>query len=172
MKKILFLLVALVCSMSINAQVMKVMKNGEEVATYRGTEYTIVFGEELAAKPYSVTFKKSNFTGFNSSTITASNNDVTIELALSCKRDFVFINPIWSEMEEIMSASTGSKLTITVTPKTSGVTVTGIEYKTWRGQVTKTGEGPWEFSIERDEVYDGSTNLGSSFDDIVVNYTK
>ena len=45
MKKILFSLVALVCSMSMNAQVMKIMKNGEEVATYKGAEYTVVFEE-------------------------------------------------------------------------------------------------------------------------------
>ncbi|MBQ0049258.1 MAG: hypothetical protein KBT12_03320 [Bacteroidales bacterium] len=51
MKKILFSLVALVCSMSMNAQVMKVMKNGEEVATYKGAEYTVVFEEEPASTP-------------------------------------------------------------------------------------------------------------------------
>ena len=45
MKKILFSLVALVCSMSMNAQVMKVMKNGEEVAKYNGAEYSVVFEE-------------------------------------------------------------------------------------------------------------------------------
>ena len=45
MKKILFSLVALVCSMSMNAQVMKIMKNGEEVAKYNGAEYSVVFEE-------------------------------------------------------------------------------------------------------------------------------
>ena len=53
MKKILFSLVALVCSMSMNAQVMKVMKNGEEVATYQGAEYSVVFEEELKSTPTS-----------------------------------------------------------------------------------------------------------------------
>ena len=52
MKKILFALVALVCSMSMNAQVMKIMKNGEEVATYKGSDYTVVFGEETEADPW------------------------------------------------------------------------------------------------------------------------
>ena len=46
MKKILFSLIALVCSMSMNAQVMKVMKNGEVEATYKGSEYSVVFEEE------------------------------------------------------------------------------------------------------------------------------
>ena len=46
MKKILVSLVALVCSMSMNAQVMKVMKNGEVEATYKGSEYSVVFEEE------------------------------------------------------------------------------------------------------------------------------
>ena len=45
MKKILFSLVALVCSMSMNAQIMKVMKNGVEVAKYNGAEYSVVFEE-------------------------------------------------------------------------------------------------------------------------------
>ena len=48
MKKILFSLMALVASMSMNAQVMKVMKNGEEVAKYKGAEYTVVFEEAPA----------------------------------------------------------------------------------------------------------------------------
>ena len=37
---------ALVASMSMNAQVMKVMKNGEVEATYKGSEYSVVFEEE------------------------------------------------------------------------------------------------------------------------------
>ncbi|MBQ0021517.1 MAG: hypothetical protein KBT39_13515 [Bacteroidales bacterium] len=45
MKKIIFSLVALVASMSMNAQVMKVMKNGEVVATYEGADYEYVFEE-------------------------------------------------------------------------------------------------------------------------------
>ena len=43
MKKILFSLVALMCSMSMNAQDMKVMKNGEVVATFSGSKYKFVF---------------------------------------------------------------------------------------------------------------------------------
>ena len=49
MKKILFSLVALVASMSMNAQVMKIMKNGEEVARYNGADYTVVFEEAQAS---------------------------------------------------------------------------------------------------------------------------
>ena len=48
MKKVIFTLVALVASMSMNAQVMKVMKNGVEVATYKGADYTVVFEEAPA----------------------------------------------------------------------------------------------------------------------------
>lgn len=46
MKKILFSLVALMCCMSINAQVMKVMKNGEVVKTYTAAEVSEVVFEE------------------------------------------------------------------------------------------------------------------------------
>ena len=46
MKKVIFTLVALVASMSMNAQVMKIMKNGEVEATYKGSEYSVVFEEE------------------------------------------------------------------------------------------------------------------------------
>ena len=48
MKKILFSLVALVASMSMNAQVMKVIKDGVEVAKYKGANYTVVFEEAPA----------------------------------------------------------------------------------------------------------------------------
>lgn len=47
MKNILFSLVALVCSMSMNAQTMNVMKNGELVAKYRGADYSVVFEKKL-----------------------------------------------------------------------------------------------------------------------------
>ena len=47
MKKILFSLVALVCSMSMNAQVMKVMKGNYVVATYKASQAdNVVFEEE------------------------------------------------------------------------------------------------------------------------------
>ena len=47
MKKILFSLIALVCSMSMNAQVMKIMKNGQDTPeeTYYGSDYYVVFEE-------------------------------------------------------------------------------------------------------------------------------
>ena len=65
MKKILFSLVALVCSMSMNAQVMKVMKNGEVVATYNGAEYTVVFEEEPAGSTTTGTAKRTGDIGVN-----------------------------------------------------------------------------------------------------------
>ncbi|MBQ0021333.1 MAG: hypothetical protein KBT39_12535 [Bacteroidales bacterium] len=46
MKKILFSLVALVCSMSMNAQVMKVMKGNTVVATYKASQADNVVFEE------------------------------------------------------------------------------------------------------------------------------
>ena len=49
MKKIFLALFALAGTMSMNAQVMKVMANGEEVATYKGAKYTVVFEEEQAS---------------------------------------------------------------------------------------------------------------------------
>lgn len=50
MKKVLFSLIALVCSMSMSAQVMKVMKNGQDtpVETYYGSDYYVVFEEAPA----------------------------------------------------------------------------------------------------------------------------
>ncbi|MBQ0056449.1 MAG: hypothetical protein KBT20_02225 [Bacteroidales bacterium] len=48
MKKILFSLVALVASMSMNAQIMKVMKGNEVVATYTSVQAdNVVFEEEI-----------------------------------------------------------------------------------------------------------------------------
>lgn len=75
-------------------------------------------------------------------------------------------------MGDINMGRSGSKLTITVTPKISGVTVTGIEYKTYAGTATRTGEGPWEFTVNNDKVYDGSTDLGTCYEPITLNYTK
>ena len=46
MKKILFSLVALVCSMSMNAQIMKVMKGNTVVATYKASQADNVVFEE------------------------------------------------------------------------------------------------------------------------------
>ena len=59
MKKILFSLVALVCSMSMNAQIMKIMKNGQDtpVETYYGSDYYVVF-EEAPAAPASASWTK------------------------------------------------------------------------------------------------------------------
>ena len=53
MKKIIFTLLALVGTMSMNAQVMKVMKNGQDtpVETYNGSDYYVVF-EEAPAFPF------------------------------------------------------------------------------------------------------------------------
>ena len=53
MKKIFFTLLALVGTMSMNAQVMKVMKNGQDtpVETYNGSDYYVVF-EEAPAIPF------------------------------------------------------------------------------------------------------------------------
>lgn len=53
MKKILFSLIALLCSMSINAQVMKVMKGEEVVATFTSAQANqVVFGEDT---PFTMT---------------------------------------------------------------------------------------------------------------------
>ena len=49
MKKIFLALFALVGTMSMNAQVMKVVKNGEEVAKYNGVDYEFVFEEAKAS---------------------------------------------------------------------------------------------------------------------------
>ena len=113
---------------------------------------------------------ETDFTGFESSTLTASNADVSVSLALTGDRGR---DPIWNDMGDVQMVRGNSKLTITVTPAT-GVTVSGIEYIHNYGndKVTKTGAGPWEFDVPRDmEVYDGSTQLGN-FCGIVVNYSK
>ena len=60
MKKIFFTLLALVGTMSMNAQVMKVMKNGQDtpVETYSGSDYYVVF-EEAPAAPTTGTAKRT-----------------------------------------------------------------------------------------------------------------
>ncbi len=59
MKKIFFTLLALVGTMSMNAQVVKVMKNGQDtpVETYNGSDYYVVF-EEAPAGPTTGTEKR------------------------------------------------------------------------------------------------------------------
>lgn len=47
MKKIFFSLVVLICCMSMNAQIMKVVKGTEVVATYKGADYQVVFEEQV-----------------------------------------------------------------------------------------------------------------------------
>lgn len=47
MKKIFFALIALLCSMSMNAQIMKVMKDGQLVATYKASEANRVVFEDV-----------------------------------------------------------------------------------------------------------------------------
>lgn len=179
MKKIFFSLVAFVAAMSMNAQVMtqvmKVYKDGAIVASYTAAQMdSVVFEEAPVVQSYSVTFEKgdprmgeSDFTGFDTSTLTASNDDVTIVLALSSDNG----NPEWNSRGNISMALGDSKLTITVTPE-AGVTVTGIEYEGQNNTATKTGAGPWEFTVKMDAASDGSTSLGQSFVSITVNYTK
>lgn len=57
MKKILFSLVALVTAMSMNAQILKVTKGTEVVATYVGTDYKFSFEESV--KVASITLNKT-----------------------------------------------------------------------------------------------------------------
>ena len=59
MKKILFSLVALVCSMSMNAQVMKVMKGNEVVATYTADQADNVVFEEAQGSTTTGTAKRT-----------------------------------------------------------------------------------------------------------------
>ncbi len=59
MKKILFSLVALVCSMSMNAQVMKVMKGNVVVATYTAEQADNVVFEEAQASTTTGTAKRT-----------------------------------------------------------------------------------------------------------------
>lgn len=56
MKKIIFSLVALVAAMSMNAQILKVTKGTEVVATYVGTDYKFSFEESV--KVASITLNK------------------------------------------------------------------------------------------------------------------
>ena len=178
MKKILFSLVALVCSMSMNAQVMKVMKNGEEVAKYNGADYEFVFEEEPAVQPYSVTFDKwmnaFSVSGNDDEKLIASNDDVTVELVLSSS-DGPGMPPSWNAMGDVRGGDKGGKLTVTVTAKDTGVTITGIAIQGSDNNVTKTGSGPYEFTLGTgfalQRFYDGDTKIGS-ISKLTVNYTK
>ena len=147
-------------------------KAATDITVERNKIYPITFN----ATSYAASFEKGDprrgttaFSGFSSSTLTASNADVSVSLALTCDMGRA---PQWNDRGDVQMVSDPSKLTITVTPAT-GVTVSGIEYiHNYDDKVTKTGAGPWQFDVPRDmEVYDGSTQLGS-FYGIVVNYTK
>lgn len=102
MKKILFSLVALVAAMSINAQVMKVYKNGAVVASYSDAQMdSVVFGAQTAPDPkdvfqngavikmvftqtpsdtYSLTYTYINGTFVVNEVITSQLGDVTSQL--------------------------------------------------------------------------------------------
>lgn len=150
-------------------------KAATDITVGRNKIYPITF----KATSYGASFEKGDphmgttaFEGFRSSTLRASNADVSVSLALIGDRD-----PQWNDMGGL-EVRKDAKLTITVTPAT-GVTVSGIEYLYSGGneKVTKTGAGPWEFDVKANDrkVYDGSTELHDTFSGfygIVVNYTK
>ena len=151
-------------------------KAATDITVERNKIYPITF----KATSYAASFEvgdprrgETAFSGFESSTLTASNADVSVSLALTGDRG---MDPEWNERGDIM-AMEDSKLTITVTPET-GVTVSGIEYLYSYGnkKVTKTGAGPWQFDVKNNKVYDGSTELHSTYSGgcygIVVNYKK
>ena len=117
--------------------------------------------------PFNVTF--SDFS-YSETTATASNNDVTVTLTLSSTSS---ATPKWDrrQISEYENDDEGT-MTINVTPKKSGITVAGIVYDGGGYQTTKTGTGPWNFTIRYNRVYDGDKPLGSLLMSVTVNYTK
>ena len=116
--------------------------------------------------PFNVKFQDFSYSG---TTATASNNDVTVTLTLSSTSS---ATPMWNgrQISEYEEDDEGT-MTINVTPKKSGVTVAGIVYE-GGSQTTKTGPGPWNFTIRYNKVYDGDKSLGSLLMSVTVNYTK
>lgn len=85
MKKILFSLIALLCSMSINAQVMKVMKGEEVVATFTSAQANqVVFGESTGE--FSVTVKMGSIVGLTGNESYETNYPSTTVLGVSCSK--------------------------------------------------------------------------------------
>lgn len=63
MKKIIFTLIALCCALSMDAQILKVMKNGEVIMTLKASEADeFVFEEEPIVKVTGITLNRSAFT--------------------------------------------------------------------------------------------------------------
>lgn len=168
MKKILFALIALVCSMSMNAQVMIVMRGNTVVATYTAAQAdNVVFKNALASVEFKMDRLENDFTSVDAKTKTASNDDVTITLALNTGE--------WDRRGtgQFMMATS---MTATVTPKASGVTVTGIRITDLRdhASMTKTGAGPWNFTLDESDWYaisDGVTTI-HGIASVTVEYTK
>lgn len=60
MKKIIFTLIALCCALSMDAQILKVMKNGEVIMTFKASEADeFVFEEEPIVKVTGITLNRS-----------------------------------------------------------------------------------------------------------------
>lgn len=156
MKKILFSLVALVAAMSMNAQVMKVYKNGAVVASYTGAQLDSI----VMAPTYNVFFSNephrpegSDFSGYETSTLTAGNSDVSISFALSGNTD-----AMWNEGGNLQVPG-GGTLTVTVTPQT-GVDVSEIALLGDDNPIIRTGAGPWRFTVnDMGWILDGSNHM-------------
>ena len=143
-------------------------KSATDITVDRNKIYPITFN----ATPYAASFKlgdpdySTDFTGFGTSTLTASNGDVSVSLAMSGVYPWDEA-PIWDERGDIQA---DGKLTITVIPA-DGVTVSGITLVGTELPVTKTAPGPWEFKVDMRLIFDDSTELGR-LSSLTVNYTK
>ena len=144
------------CAMSMNAQVVKLYKNGQLKYTYSISEVDEVkFEEQLDPTPQTYNFylvDPCDFTGFTTNTLTASNEDVSVMLTLSGGEAW------WNHDGQISLGSLGGyrTLTVTVTP-VSGVTVTGITLSYNDASISRIGEGPsWNFSVDSTGAISGN----------------
>ena len=139
-------------------------KSATDITVDRNKIYPITFN--ATPTQYDVTFDSFSIDG---TTVTASNGDVTVALTLSAAEGE---QPgSWRENRGALRFSLWEgTMGINVEPN-DGVTVNGIVY-TGSSSTTKTGTGPWNFTVTNGVPWDGSLRLGGELNSVTVTYTK
>ena len=140
-------------------------KSATDITVDRNKIYPITFN--ATPTQYNITFSSFSIDG---ETVTANNEDVTVTLTLYSSG---WMPGSWREDRNGLGFTmTEGTMGINVEPN-DGVTVNGIVYTGNSNSTTKTGTGPWNFTVqEGGRAYDGSTHLGSRVTSVTVTYTK
>ncbi len=169
------------CAMSMNAQVVKLYKDGQLKYTYSISEVDEVKFEEQQEEPpvdppadptqyyknFSVngTMGDRDFTGFGSNTLTASNEDVIVMLTLSR-------GEAWWNDDGLITCDGDITLTVEVIPRVSGVTITSFDLHQDNESIINSGEGPWYFAVNSLGVISGNGMELNRLSHVTVGYTK